>query len=154
MIVEITSVLAGGRMSVSFVPVVRADLPDGWFAKESITLLHPEGQANVIASSEPLDPKIDSFRYATVQGDLLRRDFQSFEEHYFRPQMIFGGRPGYLREFTWQPPDSVRVWQMQLYYAERGRGYTATATVPTSHYPELEKVLRDCMDQLQIGPQL
>lgn len=45
-----------------FKPQLTAPLPEGWFAKESITLLAPDGQANVIASSEPLDRTISAMR--------------------------------------------------------------------------------------------
>ena len=36
-----------------------AAAPADWFFKEQITFLAPDGQANVIASTEPLDPSID-----------------------------------------------------------------------------------------------
>ncbi|MDT5009906.1 MAG: hypothetical protein QOH57_1523 [Mycobacterium sp.] len=121
-------------------------LLEGWFAKESMTLLAPDGQANVIASSEPLDSGIDTQAYANVQGDLLRREFPGYVEHSFEPFPAFG-RQGWLRVFQWAPPDGVRVTQMQMYFAENGRGYTATATTPSTQLARFEhifgQILRD-----------
>jgi hypothetical protein len=130
-----------------FRPVLAASLPDTWFAKESLTLLAPDGQANIIASSEPLDLTIDTDRYAEAQGELLRVEFPDFSEARFEKMEMFGGREGYIRQFEWTPPDGVPVTHIQLYYAEDGRGYTATATTPSSNFPALEVELR----QLLIG---
>lgn len=129
-------------------------MPEGWFVKEAITLLDPEGQANVIASTEPLDPNIDAQWYAEVQGDLLRRGFREYREFYFGPTRVFGGRQGYMRRFEWTPPeaDAVPVTQLQLYYAENGRGYTATATTPTSQIQRFELLLRQILGGLRIEP--
>jgi hypothetical protein len=134
-----------------FRPEISASLPEGWFAKESITLLHPEGTANVIASSEPLSPEIDTEQYAAVQGDLLEKEFPGFELLAFDPKLIFGGRNGFIRRFKWTPPDNQPVTQIQLYYAEGERGYTATATTPSERFAELELVLMDILDGLTIA---
>lgn len=134
-----------------FTPSLRASLPQGWFAKESITLLAPDGQANVIASSEPLDPSIDTNQYAQVQGDLLRKEFPGYEEMSFEPRSIFGGRPGWRRWFSWTPPDGLRVTQIQFYFAESGRGYTATATTPSRNFERYEQTLIELLDSLAIG---
>jgi hypothetical protein len=112
-------------------------MPDDWFGKESLTLLAPDGQANIIASSEPLDPGIDTERYAQVQGDLLANEFPHYHQHSFEPFPAFGRR-GWIRVFEWQPPDGVHVTQMQVYYAENGRGYTATATTPSTQFDRFE----------------
>jgi hypothetical protein len=118
-----------------------AESPAGWFTKESITLLAPDGQANVICSSEPLDPTIDTDRYAAVQGDLLRNEFPGYQEAGFERRIIFGGHPGWWREFSWHPPDGVRINQIQLYFARDGRGYTATATTPSPDLGGLREIL-------------
>jgi hypothetical protein len=133
-----------------FKPQISCLLPDGWFAKESITLLEPNGQANVIASSEPLGADIDTKHYAEVQGDLLRKDFPGYTETVFEPVEVWGGRQGYLRRFQWEPPDGVPVTQIQIYYAENGRGYTATATVPSEKKERLELQLRLILGNLII----
>jgi hypothetical protein len=134
-----------------FEPRLRLQLPEGWFAKESLTVLAPDGQANVIASSEPLDPTIDSQRYAQVQGDLLQREFPRFHELAFLPALVFGGRPGYLRHFEWTPPEGERVTQIQLYYAANGRGYTATATTPSSSFARFELDLRRIVAEISLA---
>ena len=36
------------------------------------------------------------------------------------------------------PPDGVAVTQMQAYYAENGRGYTTTATTPSTQFDRFE----------------
>ena len=131
-----------------FRPTISAPLPDGWFAKESLTLLAPDGQANVIASSEPLAEEIDTDTYASVQGDLLRTEFPGYDEFSFEETQVFGGRRGYVRRFEWLPPDGVAVTQIQLYFAESGRGYTATATTPSAEFSRYELELRDILDGL------
>jgi hypothetical protein len=108
---------------------VRCPVPDGWFEKQSVTLLAPDGQANVIASREPLDPSMDTEHYASVQGDLLRKEFPGYREHAFTLVPLSAG-PAYLRLFSWTPPDGVAVVQQQVYFARGGAGYTATATAP------------------------
>ncbi len=133
-----------------FRPLLSSDLPGGWFAKESITLVAPDAQANVIASSEPLDDGIDSHRYAEIQGDILRREFPAYREFSYGPVEMFGSEPAYRREFEWTPPDGVAVTQIQMYCAIRGRGYTATATTPSSVYLAVESTLRRILESLAI----
>jgi hypothetical protein len=143
-----------GRQMVSrFFPTISGPLPEGWFPKESITFLEPEGRANVIASSEPLDASIDTNRYAEVQGNLLRTEFPGYHEMTFEPMTMFGDRSGFLRRFQWTPPDGVPVTQVQLYYAEDGRGYTATATSPAGEFAQHEPKLIEILEGLLInGP--
>jgi hypothetical protein len=129
-----------------------APVPDDWFAKDSYTLLSPDGQANIIMSSEPLDPSIDTEAYAHVQGDLLRKEFPGYREFIFEPTQIFGGRSGWLRRFEWKPPDGEPVVQIQLYYAENGRGYTATATTRAIDIKRFELDLRLVLGGLRIEP--
>ncbi len=137
-------------MPQRFVPRLRATLPDGWFAKESMTLLAPDGQANLIASSEPLDPSITAEQYAQVQGDLLAKEFPGYRQLRYQRALVFGGRPGYERAFQWTPPDGAPVIQVQLYFAASGRGYTATATTPAAQYPRFEGAFRKALDELSI----
>ena len=122
-----------------------ATLPRSWQVKESVTLLAPDGQANVIASIEPLDEGIALEQYAGIQGDLLQKEFPGFREHAYGEVIALGGRSGMMREFTWAPPDGVEVSQIQLYYVEDGRGYTATATTPASQFPARRVELRQIL---------
>lgn len=124
-------------------PQLNAPLPAGWFFKESITVLEPSGQANVIVSSEPLDPAVDTATYTQLQGELLVREFPRYHEVNFRPVRWLGGRRAFLRHFTWTPPDGVPVTQIQAYWAGEGRGFTATATSPSTTFLHLEDILRD-----------
>jgi hypothetical protein len=134
-----------------FRPTLSAAVPDGWFVKESLTLLSPDGQANIIASSEPLDPSITSDRYAEVQGRLLVEEFPGYREAVFRRLKVFGGREGFFRQFTWEPPDGTLVTQLQIYYAEGGRGYTATATSTVVGFLEYEAHLLSAVEGLVIA---
>jgi tetratricopeptide (TPR) repeat protein len=142
--------LEGGRME-RLKRKLSADLPEGWFAKESITLLARDGQANIIASSEPLDESMDTHRYAEIQGDLLKKEFPGYKEYVFESAEIFGGNQGYVRRFEWTPPEGVPVTQVQLYYVENGRGFTATATTPSSQYERFELQLRLILNRMVIN---
>lgn len=142
-------------MQNRFKPKLSATLPEGWFVKESITILAPDGQANVIASSEPLDPSINTKRYAEVQGELLSSEdegFPGYREFQFGPTEVLEGRKGYMRRFEWIPPDGDPVTQIQLYYVDNGRGYTATATTPSANVQDFELVLRQLLGELRIEP--
>jgi hypothetical protein len=134
----------------TFTGEIRARVPQGWWAKASITVIAPDGQANVIASSEPIDPDLSTREYAVHQGDLLRREFPGFHEFSFEPIAAFGGRDAFKREFSWTPPDGVQVHQIQLYLVEQGRGFTATATTPEYHFDRMEADLRDILHRLAL----
>ena len=128
---------------------ISTDVPAGWFVKESITLLAPSGQANVIVSSEPLDPTLDSEQYATAQGDLLRREFPGYVEHRFDRTAVFG-MDGFLRQFEWTPPDGVRVAQVQAYATRAGRGFTATGTAPATVAAEHTRTFLEVLRSIEI----
>lgn len=138
-------------MQQQFRPRLSALIPEEWFIKESFTFLSPDGQANVIASSEAIDVNIDSRTYATIQGDLLRVEFPEYREYFFSETPVFGNRQGYMRRFEWKPPDGVPVTQMQLYYAEHGRGYTATATSTSANIQKVELVVRQILGQIRLA---
>ena len=123
-------------------------VPEGWLRKESTTLLHPEGSANVIASTEPLSDDIDAQRYVDAQGELLRTEFPSYREFRIERMLVFGGLDGFMRLFEWTPPDGTPVTQMQIYAVANGRGITATATCPTSFFKEVELLLVSVLDGL------
>jgi len=129
-----------------------ASTPDDWHFKESITLLAPKGNANVIFSSEPLDGKYDTEAYANIQGDLLYREFPGFRQFSLEEFVLVSGQQGLLRRFEWTPPDGAPVTQMQFYYASNGRGYTATATATSKDISEVELQLSEILDGLAIEP--
>lgn len=135
----------------SFRPRITTQVPDGWSVKESLTLIDDDRQANVIASGEPLDAEITSESYAEVQGELLRTEFPGYKELSFGETKLFEGRSGFVRTFEWTPPDSPPVTQVQLYYAEGGRGYTATATTPTEQFHKFEATLLDVLRRLTLA---
>ena len=134
-----------------FTAQLSAAMPDGWLAKESITLLDPRGQANVIASSEPLDPSIDTARYAEIQSGLLEKEFPGYRQLSYSRTELFGGRYGYERRFEWTPSEGQRVTQIQAYYAENGRGYTMTATTTTLNVPLFDLMLRQILGGVRIN---
>jgi hypothetical protein len=132
-------------------PQITAQMPGEWFSKENITILAPDGQANVMASSEPLSLDVDAARYAEVQCEMLRCEFPGYKELFFDSALIFGNRIGYVHHFQWTPPDGVSVTQMQIYYTENSRGYTATATTRTVFFERYKQQLQEILDSLRIG---
>jgi hypothetical protein len=135
----------------AFQSPLSASIPDGWLVEESITLSSPDGTANVIVSDRPLDAPMTAHAYAEAHSDLLA-DFPEYQELEFVETQVFGGRTGYLRHFEWTPEGSERVTQIQLYYTENGRAYTATATTTTASFEELEPQLRQVLGELRIEP--
>jgi hypothetical protein len=131
---------------------ITAPLPDGWFFKESITLLAPDGRANVIASSEPLSPEIDLARYAGVQGELLRTEFSGYRELALEVTKAYKEYEGILRTFEWSPDEKPGepVRQIQLYCVINGRGYTATATAPLSEFQRFQLYFGEILEGLRI----
>lgn len=138
------------RTTDRFQPRLTAPMLEGWFAKESITLMAPDGQANVIASSEPLDGTFDSQRYALLQGELCRKEFPGYRELAFESARVFGGKDGYVRRFVWNPPDGVPVTQIQGFYAEPERGFTFTATTPSTQFERFEMQFRQLIEGLAL----
>jgi hypothetical protein len=136
----------------AFRPRLTAPLLDGWVAtKESLTLLAPSGKANVIASREPLAPGMDTAEYAEAQSDHLRTELPEYRQLSFEETEVFGGRPGLIRRFEWNPPEGNRVTQIQLYYAESGAGYTATATTESADFDGYESDLRAVLEGLTVA---
>lgn len=140
-----------GAVMSNFKPRLSATLPSDWGVKESLTLLSPDGNANVMVSSEPIDPAMTTEQYAEVQGGLLREQFPGYEEHTDGTARFFGERNARVRRFSWHPPDGVRVTQIQVYFVEDGRSYTATATTPYDHFPVVELELQEILKRLLIG---
>ncbi len=126
------------------VPRIRPLVPYGWFVKESWTLLAPDGQANVIASREPLDPTVTTAQYAAVQGDLLTREFPHYTQHALVLVVTPQG-PAPMRVFEWSPPDGVRVLQHQLYWTRDGVGFTMTATCPSTVASQYKAVFHETL---------
>ena len=122
-------------------PSIQLEMPEGWFYKESHTVLDPDGRANVIVSSEPLDETTSIAEYTDTQGDLLR-EFPGFTQIGFE-EIDIDGIPGeaWLREFSWTPEQRSAVTQLQVYAVLDGRGYTATATTPSTDMAEFRRVL-------------
>lgn len=144
--------IMGNDAVKNFQPRITAQVPESWFVKESITLLAPDAQANIIASSEPLNSAdIDLTRYAEDQGKSLQFECPYYRELSFNSALVFGNRRGYVRRFQWTPPNGTPVTQIQIYYVENGCGYTATATTPTAHFERYEKQLEKILGSLRIG---
>ncbi len=99
----------------------------------------------MIISAEPINPWLDSAQYATVQGELLAREFPSYQQHSFQSELLFGSYFGFIREFSWRPPDGVPVTQLQVYCAIDGRGYTGTATTTSPAFPQRNACLRETL---------
>ncbi len=125
-----------------------AQHPPGWSVKEQVTLLEPSGRANVIASSEELSGEPDSAAYVQAQGEILKAEYPGFEELSLEPIQLLGGQRGWLRRFRWQPNDGLPVTQLQMYFVQGSRGFTATATASSQDFAGFEQVLRDVLESL------
>lgn len=104
----------------------------------------------MIFSSEPVDPEIDSAGYAELQKENLSQEFPGYRQIAWEPMRMLGGREGRLNRFEWQPTDGPRVTQIQIYYVEGERGYTATATAYAEDFPHQSRVLTEILDRLRI----
>jgi hypothetical protein len=136
------------RLTVSLVqPVV----PPGWSFQQSTTLFAPHGDASIIASSEPLDPSMDTERYAAVQLGLLQREMGDFLELASGRLLLGDAVPARWRQFRWTPPDGVSVTQLQVYAAAGGRGATATATTPSTEWDRYESLVHDVMRSMHVA---
>ena len=85
-----------------------------------------------------------------MQGDLLRKEFPGYRELSLETADLFGDHMGVRRRFEWRPKDGVPVTQIQIYLALPGRGYTATATTPSTQFEEYELTLLDIIEGLLI----
>ena len=79
-------------------------VPVGWFYKENFTLLAPDGEFNVILSSEPLDESITGEEYAHIQGELPEREFPGCSEFSYEDFALGDEGVAKLRVFEWMPP--------------------------------------------------
>jgi hypothetical protein len=131
-------------------PGLAVGLPEGWFGKVSLTVLAPDGEANVIVSSETVDDDTETFAYATGQGELMREEFAGYEELSFGPVDVFGGRAGWERTYRWTAEGRDHVTQIQLYYVARGRACIATATTLSEIFDEVEPTLRDVLASVRL----
>lgn len=136
----------------SFQSPLSVSIPDGWRVEESITLSSPDGSTNVIVSSEPLDVPTTTQAYAETVEDRLA-NFPDYQELELVEAQVFGRRTGHMRHFEWTPDGAERITQIQLYYTENGRAFTATATTTTADFEELETQLRQLLDGIHIEPQ-
>lgn len=136
---------------IPFHPLLRGSAPPGWICKESITLLAPDGGANVIASSEPIDPSMDSEAYARSHTTILMAEFPGYIENAFKRLSVFGEYPGYYRLFQWLPPEMSPVVQHQIYYAADGRGFSATATTSIERSGDFEEMILEILQSIIIS---
>ena len=86
-------------------------VPTGWTSKveddkDALTIKNRDEYANVIVSSEPIDPSLDPLQYAEEQGDLLS-EFPEYQEFTFEETNVFAGDGGYERVFQWDPKDGL-----------------------------------------------
>jgi hypothetical protein len=138
-----------------FTGSLSAPVPEGWLVKESLTLLAPDGFANVIASSESVDKTLTTQQYADGQGKDLRNQFPKFKELSYGPAQMLGGRECFVRRFEWSPPDREddAVTHVQVYHIAAGRGYTLTATARSVRFESVEAILISVLERVQISPE-
>jgi len=135
----------GGHMT-RFESELTLPLPPDWVARDTLTLVSPDGRANVTASSEPVDPDTTTEQFATSIGaSLADGQFPGYHEISSGPTDTVDGEPAWLRRFDWSPPDSERVSQLQLYFARGGRVYTLTATSTADDNRMFEQMLTEML---------
>jgi len=136
-----------------FTGSLSAPVPDGWVVKESLTVLAPDGLANVIASSEPVEQRLTTQQYADAQGEDLRNQFPKFKELSYGPATMLGGRACFVRRFEWSPPDREDdpVTQIQVYHVAAGRGYALTATARSVRFEAVERILISVLERVLIS---
>jgi hypothetical protein len=150
---ELTPPRQGAAPGVAHRGALTLTGPGDWAFKESYTLLEPNGRANLIVSSEPLTRSMTAFDYATLQGDLLTTEFRGYVEVGFYSAELPGiAAPCFVREFSWEPPESSPVQQVQLYTVLGDRGITATGTAVRTEFPAYRQLLLDVMSSLTAMP--
>ncbi|HEY5816693.1 MAG TPA: DcrB-related protein [Solirubrobacterales bacterium] len=133
------------------------DPPLGWKFEEKITLLRDpvDGDlplANVIASSELVPPEIDAEYYARKMSAQLQQECPAYRELQFEEMDVFGGRNGWLRRFEWEPERGDPVTQLQIYYADDGRAFMATATAKSADFEKCRAELAHVLYSLRLRP--
>lgn len=117
--------------------------------KEHITLRSRDGQANVIASVEPVDPTLGTAAFADAKGASLR-GLPDYSEQAYGPSVLFGDRDGMLRRFSWSGPHGRHTTHLQAYHARDGSGYRVTATARTEQFAAREGELRRVIADLRL----
>lgn len=138
----------GDRVGGALTALIQKD----WLFKESITLLGSSGKANVIVRSEPVNSDVDTSSYAESQRQAISKNFYRYEEFTYENMSLNGRYDGFVQVFEWTPDNGERVRQMQFYYVNNSRGYTATATARKQDYEEQEMELVAIINTLSFGP--
>jgi tetratricopeptide (TPR) repeat protein len=126
--------------------------PPGWGVKESVTLLEPSGQANVIVSTEPVPPGTTTEDYARANEEQMDQgDFPGYRQFSREETEFANGGPAIVRRFEWTPPDGATVTQIQLYHVDGDRGLTATGTTTSASYDDLELDLEQLLLSIAAG---
>lgn len=137
-----------------------AVVPGGWCTSElqldpdedgsrTFTVRAVDGSANVISSSEPLDPAMTTRTYADSQETLLREELAGYEQHAAGHSAAYEG-DGYERVFTWIPDAAGRIWQIQAYAARDGVGYTTTGTTTIDAPRSVRQMLRRVVTSVRL----
>jgi hypothetical protein len=134
---------------------INFEVPDGWTYKEQVTVAQANDadgvSANVIASSEPIDPEKSARDYADEMGERYEKEFPGYEELALEEIDIFGGTHGWLRRFAWEPEQGVRIDQLQAYYAADGRCYTAVASAGAGEFDEHKQRLVKVLNSFSVS---
>ena len=139
-------------------PRIDLDVPKDWQFKEQITVVHDPSatdglNVNVIASSEQLGPGLETDAYVDSMTSKLQSEFPAFRQLQLERMNVFGGRPGWLRRFEWEPEPGLSITQLQAYYTEGERAYTATATAETKDFEQCQRDLIDVLMSLELRDQ-
>jgi hypothetical protein len=127
----------------TFSPRISATVPDGWVIRGTIELASQELEARVIASTEQLPPDATLDNLLERHDRMLAEHFPGYHELSAERLSSPSGAPALLRSFTWDPPESPSVGQVQLYVVDRGRGLVVTASAERERFAEIEPALRE-----------
>lgn len=107
------------------------DLPEGWKDTTIHTLEGPveDGiQHNILITAERDLPFDSALQYAESQLASLETELKSYRLLEKGEVTLQSGLPAYRIIFSWQPTESVVIYQHQLYVLVDRAGYKLTAT--------------------------
>jgi uncharacterized protein YjbI with pentapeptide repeats len=137
--------------------LIEVGVEEGWNSridqdKNEIMILTDDRSANVISSSATIPPKwsgVDAHRYGELETGKELKTFPGYHQLAPKATNVFGV-PGFRRLYEWDPKDGEPVTQIQQYYTEKDRGYTATATTTSDNFEKYEPQLLDALNRITL----
>jgi hypothetical protein len=141
----------GGEMD-RYVTAFSIGRPPDWATRETLTLSHPSGQANIMVSTEAVAPETTTEEYAEAAGQQFRQaELADFREGEIESTQLADGTPALMRRLEWTPEEGEPVTQIQLYSAGGGRAVTATGTTLSASFRQFELELEQLLLTLAVS---